>query len=155
MNSKMEVAKKIKGRDAHLGIIGWFYAGRYWLERYAYIVHRITGLAMILYLVLHIFVVGERAKGQEAWNAMMSKIQSPLFEFLEFLLLVAFIVHALNGLRLILIELGFFVGKPSRPKYPYRTSISKQRPLVYLIMLVGAFFIVVSIYEFFKLGGGQ
>jgi succinate dehydrogenase cytochrome b556 subunit len=153
MSAKTEGKEVPRSLKNHLGIMGWVYAGRYWIERYAYLFHRITGLALICYLALHIYVVGERARGREAWEAIMSKMGSPVFKFLEFLLLAAFLVHAVNGLRLIFIELGFFIGKPSRPNYPFRTSIDRQRPFLYLIMLAGGVLIGISIYEFFHLGG--
>jgi succinate dehydrogenase / fumarate reductase cytochrome b subunit len=46
------------------------------------------------------------------------------------------VFHAMNGLRLILIELGFFLGKPQEPVYPYKSSVIKHRPLTYVIMLI-------------------
>jgi succinate dehydrogenase/fumarate reductase cytochrome b subunit len=36
----------------------------------------------------------------------------------EHLVFVAFAFHALNGVRLVLVELGFAVGKPLEPVYP-------------------------------------
>ena len=35
----------------------------------------------------------------------------------------------MNGIRLILVELGFGVGRPIEPVYPYRTSVDHQRSL--------------------------
>lgn len=151
MASKTDKKENPKSLDGRLGITGWIYAGRYWIERYAYLFHRITGLALIFYLCLHIYVVGERAKGQEAWESIMSKMDSPIMKFLEFLLVVAFLYHGVNGFRLILIELGFLIGKPTRPIFPYKTSIGRQRPIMYFLMIAGAVFIAMSIFEFFHL----
>lgn len=136
-----------------LGIIGWFYGGRYWIERYAYILHRISGFALIFYLSLHVFVTGERAKGSEAWEAIMGFLRTPVFHFLEYLLLIAFIYHAINGFRLIFLEFGVFLGKPAQPKYPYVTSIHKQRPFVFILMIIGAIFLIIATIEYFKIGG--
>jgi succinate dehydrogenase / fumarate reductase cytochrome b subunit len=151
MAAKTEKRASPKGLPNRLGIAGWVYAGRYWIERYAYLFHRITGLALVLYLCLHVFVVGERAKGEAAWNAIMDRMDGPLLRAGEFLLLVAFLVHAINGFRLILTETGFFIGRPGRPTYPFKTSIDRQRPLLIIVMLVGAVFIGLSTFEFFHL----
>lgn len=144
----MEKKIELKSKKNRLGIRGWIYAGKYGIERYAYILHRITGLALILYLILHIFVTGKRIEGTDAWKSTMGLLHNPLFKFFEFLLLVAFIFHAINGFRLILIEFGFFIGKPAPPKYPYISSIHKQRPLFYILMIFAGIFIFISILKF-------
>jgi succinate dehydrogenase / fumarate reductase cytochrome b subunit len=151
MAAKTQQKKTSKSLPNRLGIGGWIYGGRYGIERYAYLFHRITGLALILYLFLHIYVVGERARGQEAWESIMERMETPLFEALEYLLLVAFLYHALNGLRLVLTELGYLIGKPTRPTYPFTTSIARQRPFMYFLMLAGAVLVVASALEFFHL----
>lgn len=147
----MENLIKNKQYNNKLGIIGWFYAGKYWIERYAYILHRITGFGLIFYLLFHVFVTGERAKGEEAWKNIMGFLNQPLFKFLEYLILVAFLYHAINGFRLILTELAIFLGKPASPKYPYVTSINRQRILFFILMISAAILIIFSSLEFFKL----
>ena len=37
-----------------LGLKGWVFAGRYSFERYLYLGHRLSGLGLIAYMVLHI-----------------------------------------------------------------------------------------------------
>ncbi len=141
--------KRPRGR---LGIGGWVYGGRFGVERYAYILHRITGLGILLYFVAHIFVTAQRAHGQNAWESVMSAVGAPLFEFGEYLVFVAFAFHALNGIRLILAELGLILGKPGRPVYPYQTSIMRQRPVFVVLMVLSAILIVAGTYDFFIVG---
>lgn len=135
--------------NKHLGIKGWVYGGNYLPERYAYTLHRLTGLALVLYLVLHIFV--NTAKISEtSWNYIINNLFSgPLFKIFEFFLMIAFLYHAVNGLRLILTEFGIFLGKPVQPKYPYVTSVQKQRAFMWILMIFCAIFIIISGYEFF------
>ena len=142
---------EIKRKDMRLGIKGWIYGGKYWMERYGYLFHRITGLALVFYLFLHIFVTGERTRGERVWSKVMEIMEKEYLEFLEFLLLVAFIYHAINGLRLIFTEFGFFTGKPAPPKYPYKMSIKAQRPFMYLLMFLAAVFIIISALDFFQI----
>ncbi len=81
----------------------------------------------------------------------MGIFESPLFSFGEFFVFVAFAFHAINGVRLILIEMGFAVGKAEEPVYPYRSSLNTQRPLTVLAMIVVAILIAVGGYEFIGL----
>jgi hypothetical protein len=52
----------------------------------------------------------------------------------------------------VLIELGFAVGKPIEPVYPYKTSLNVQRPLLILMMVLAAVFLAAGGYEFLGLG---
>src|SRR5687767_14425928 len=125
-----------------LGLKGWVFAGRYSFERYLYLGHRLSGLGLIAYMVLHIVETANRIRGEEAWAGLMALFASPPFRVIEYLLFVMAIFHALNGIRLILIELGFFLGRPQEPVYPYKSSVMKHRPLTYVIMLL-AFVVMV------------
>ena len=134
-----------------LGLIGWAVGGKWGLERYLYALHRITGLGMLLYLFLHIFVTASRVYGRNAWETWMGIFKSDVFAFGEFLVFAAFAFHAVNGIRLILIELGFWVGKPEDPVYPYRSSLNSQRPLMVVAMIITCVLVVAGGYEFFGL----
>jgi len=119
-----------------LGIKGWLYAGRYSFERYLYLGHRLSGLGLIAYMVLHIVETANRIRGEEAWAGLMALFASPPFKVIEYLLFLMAVFHAMNGVRLILVELGFFLGKPKEPVYPYSTSVLRHRPLTYVVMIL-------------------
>lgn len=119
-----------------LGLKGWVYGGRYTFERYLYLGHRLSGLSLIAYMVLHIVETANRMRGEQAWAGLMALFASPPFQVIEYLLFLAAVFHAMNGVRLILVELGFFLGKPREPVYPYSTSVMRHRPLTYIIMLL-------------------
>jgi len=141
-----------KKYDNRLGVAGWALGGRWGLERYAYTLHRITGLGILSYFLLHIFVTSTRVLGgREVWEAVMGFLHSPMFKIGEMLVYIAFCYHAFNGLRLVLIELGIMVGKPEEPIYPYKSSLNVQRPLLVVCMLLAGLFIVLGGYNFFKL----
>ena len=140
-----------KGRPNRLGIVGWLGGGRWGAERYLYTLHRVTGLGLLAYFLLHIFVTAARRFGQEAWQQSMARVTGPVFTLGEYLVFVAFAFHAINGIRLVLIELGFGVGKPIEPVYPYRTSVDVQRPLAVVVMLVAAVLVVLGGLDFFVL----
>jgi len=131
-----------KPYNNRLGIKGWMYAGPYTFERYLYLGHRVSGLGLIAYMVLHIVETANRIRGEEAWAGLMALFASPPFRVIEYLLFCMAVFHAMSGLRLILIELGFFLAKPQEPIYPYKSSVMKHRPLTYVIMIL-AFVVMV------------
>ncbi len=140
-----------KGRPNRLGIWGWLGGGRWGYERYLYALHRVTGLGILAYFLLHIFVTSSRALGQAAWQNAMAKVTGPVFTIGEFLVFAAFAFHAINGIRLVLVELGFAVGRPIEPVYPYRTSVDVQRPLAVGAMILAAVLVVLGGLDFFVL----
>jgi len=142
---------KHKEYPNNLGIIGWLGGGRWGVERYLYTLHRITGLGILFYFILHIFVTSSRVYGMDTWEKWMGFFGSPVFAIGEFLVFVAFAFHAVNGIRLILIELGFAVGKAEEPIYPYKSSLNTQRPLMVAAMIVAVILIAAGGYEFFGL----
>ena len=119
-----------------LGVKGWVYAGKYSFERYLYLGHRLSGLGLIAYMVLHIIETANRIRGEHAWAELMALFASPPFRVIEFLLFAMAVFHAMNGVRLLLVELGFFLGKPKEPIYPYSTSVLRHRPLTYVMMII-------------------
>jgi succinate dehydrogenase / fumarate reductase cytochrome b subunit len=143
--------QKNKFRNNRLGLWGWLGGGRYGAERYAYALHRLTGLGILAYFILHIFVTGSRISGPASWQKAMETFAAPYFKFGEFLVFLAFAYHALNGLRLVLTELGFMLGKPQRPVYPYRCSVSKQRPLFVVVMILAVLIMVFGGADFYLL----
>ncbi len=143
--------RDIKRFDNHLGIAGWLGGGRWGMERYLYTLHRVTGLGILLFFLMHIFESSVRIFGPESWNAAMDFLKHPLFKVGEFVVVIGFAFHALNGLRLILIELGFAVGKAEEPVYPYKSSLNVQRPLAIVVMVVAAIFIVAGGLNIFVL----
>ena len=76
---------------------------------FAWILHRLTGL----YLILHVWGL-KSMTDPDAYNYLITKYHGPLFKLGEFFLLGAVIYHALNGLRIVLID---FVGwSPNQKK---------------------------------------
>jgi len=143
--------RETKQFDNHLGVIGWLGGGRWGIERYLYIIHRVAGLGILLFFMMHIFESSVRIFGPESWNAAMNVLKHPVFKLGEFVVYFGFAFHALNGLRLILIELGFAVGKAEEPVYPYRSSLNVQRPLMIVVMVIAAVVILAGGMNIFVL----
>ena len=142
--------KQTLARQNYLGVSGWAWAGRYKLERYLYILHRITGLGMLLFILIHLVMTTFfRIQGQGVWEATMTLLHNPWFKVGEYLVVVAFVYHGLNGIRLILQELGFALGQPTPPVYPYKDSLRKKRPWTIALLAVIAILALVFLFDFF------
>lgn len=141
----MAQAKRYPNR---LGVKGWALGGRWGVERYLYTLHRITGLGLLFYFMLHILVTSARALGENAWTRAMASVHGPFFMIGEFLVFAAFAIHGANGIRLIAIELGWAVGKAEEPFYPFRTSLNVQRPLMLAVMILAAIIILAGGWDF-------
>lgn len=137
-------SKEPKSYATRLGLKGWAYAGRYSFERYLYLGHRLSGLGLLAYMVLHIVETANRMRGEQAWAELMALFASPPFKVIEYLLFAAAVFHAMNGIRLLITELGFFLGKPKEPVYPYSTSVMRHRPLTYAIMVLAGLIILLG-----------
>jgi len=70
----------------------------------AFILRRLAGVALVLYLFLHIWVIGSVNDGPEAFNARLALVQTPLFKLLEVGLLAAVLYHGIEGIRLIIVH---------------------------------------------------
>jgi len=71
--------------------------------------HRVTGLALTLYLGLHLVLLNQLRAGPGAWDAFVSLVRSPVFLILDALLLGAAAFHGFNGIRLTMLGLGWAV----------------------------------------------
>ena len=133
------------------GMLRWLGGGRHGAEGYVYALHRLTGLVLLLFLISHALLGAARLIGLDLWAQLMSLALSPAVQVLKYPLFAAFAFHALNGVRLIVVELGFAVGRAERPVYPYRGSIKKQRPLLLGTMILAAALLVVGQLDVLRL----
>jgi succinate dehydrogenase / fumarate reductase cytochrome b subunit len=78
---------------------------------FAWILHRLSGLGLIFYLLLHIWVIGHLVGGKESFDSIMAFFYNPLFKFLEIGLIGVIFYHLFNGLRVTLVDMGLLVEK--------------------------------------------
>jgi len=100
------------------------------VDMISWILHKITGFAIVSFLIFHIWGMSQMSKGPDAFNAVIEAYKTPLFKFGEVLLLGAMLFHGLNGMRIIL---GEFT----------RWAMDRHRLLLLLTyVLAGALFII-------------
>jgi len=71
---------------------------------FSWILHRLTGLALLLYLFLHMIVLSTSQKGPDSFNRIMEGFHNPLTTFLEVCLIACIAFHLFNGLRIIIAD---------------------------------------------------
>jgi fumarate reductase subunit D len=78
----------------------------YW----AFLVHRISGLALALFLPAHFWVLGRSLQGESSLDAFLQLTDRPLFKLGEWGLVLLLALHAAGGARLLVIEFGAWSG---------------------------------------------
>ena len=81
------------------------------LGTFAWILHRLSGLALISYLLLHIWVISHLTGGAKSFDGIMHAFGSSAFKFLEVGLVGVILYHLFNGLRVTLIDMGILIEK--------------------------------------------
>lgn len=79
-----------------------FYRGKE--GQWSWILHRLTGVAVLLFLFAHIldtFLIGW---GPEIFNKVMKIYSHPFFRVNEIFLFAAVLYHSINGVRIIIID---------------------------------------------------
>ncbi len=93
---------------------------------WAWILHRITGLGLVFYILLHTFLMTlSLLRGQNAFDVTLSVLMgNPIFEILDILLLGAVLFHACNGIRILLFDIGIGI------------TVSSQKIIFWILMAV-------------------
>jgi succinate dehydrogenase / fumarate reductase, cytochrome b subunit len=94
---------------------------------WAWILHRITGLGLVFYILLHTLLMGiSLLSGQAGFDETLALLMgNPVFEMLDTLLLGAVPYHGLNGIRILLFDMGIGI------------SLKAQRRIFWIFMAVG------------------
>lgn len=92
-------------------LLKWFDPRHRALGYWAFILNRLSGLGLTLYLFLHLIMLGQLAKGPEAYDGFIALVRSPLFLAGELLVVAAAFIHGLNGIRIGITSFGYAEGK--------------------------------------------
>jgi len=71
---------------------------------WAFAIHRISGLALAVFLPLHFWVLGEALAGEAALDGFLRWTERPLVRASEVVLVFSLAIHFGGGLRLLLVE---------------------------------------------------
>lgn len=90
---------------------------------WAHVMHRLSGLALSLYLLIHVIVTRGLISGPDGFEKSMKILENPAFRLLEIGLLGVVVYHALNGMRILIFD---FFDVPS----------AYQKPIWYGVMTI-------------------
>ena len=80
----------------------------YSIQNLMFILHRGTGLALVAYLIAHILTISTALLwGGAVFTSVMKKLAAPAFLALDIALFGCVLLHALNGLVLMMNERGW------------------------------------------------
>lgn len=79
----------------------------YW----AFVVHRVSGVLLAVFLPLHFWALGQSLAGAAAFDQFLAWADQPLVKFAEWGLVVLLTAHLTGGVRLLLIEFAPWSGQ--------------------------------------------
>jgi succinate dehydrogenase / fumarate reductase cytochrome b subunit len=125
-----EASRGLEGQERaknRKGVLGWLIPFGQNRERWAYSFQRMTGVAVLLYVLGHLgdtsfFVGGPTGAGpdQSSWSFISGLVENSFGHLILVLVVLVITFHGINGIRLILSELGFLFKKPGPIEYPYK-----------------------------------
>jgi succinate dehydrogenase / fumarate reductase cytochrome b subunit len=118
-------------------LLAWFDVRRRRLGSWAFALNRLTGLALTLYLILHLVVLSMLLQGEAGWDRFIALARTPLFLSLDVILLFGVLFHGLNGIRLAMVGTG--IGVPG------------QKPFLRVLIALGVIILVVSAWRVFTI----
>ena len=81
---------------------GPIYRGRE--GQWSWVLHRVTGVIIILFLFAHVVDTAVVGWGPDAYNKVIRVYQNPYVGVLEFVLVGCVVYHALNGVRIMVMD---------------------------------------------------
>ena len=102
---------------------------------WAFILNRVTAIGLVVYLAMHLAVLGQLADGPDAYDRFLRFIEHPFFKLGELLVIAGGLIHGLNGIRITLTTFGI--------------AVRWQRQLFALVMLLSLAGMVIFGYKLF------
>ena len=107
----------------------------YKLGMWAWLLQRISGLAMVLFIFLHIWEISSVYRGgASGFDAVMQSLRTPAFIAGEWALFFAVVYHGINGIRLVLFDLGI--------------GVRAHKTLFWVVLAISAILIVSGSWAF-------
>ena len=119
------------------GIKGMANPTRYGIERFAYLLMRLTGLGLLAYFVAHIYETSMILKGRVGWDEFLALTQTTEGHIVLALVIGMSVFHTVNGIRVMLGHGGIGVGKPGRPDYPYKPQSQNMKNKLCIYASIG------------------
>jgi len=103
---------------------------------WTWVLHRITGVSVFFFLLVHVLDTALVRVSPEAYDLVIATYKTPIVNLLEIGLVGAVLYHALNGLRIILVD---FWAKGPR----YQRQMTWAIGTVWVVLMVpGTYFMI-------------
>ncbi|HEX7556027.1 MAG TPA: hypothetical protein VF338_05335 [Leptolinea sp.] len=96
----------MKGTPSPNKFLQWFDPRGRSAGGWGFIINRITGLGLILYLSMHLIVLFQLTQGPAAYDGFVTMMKNPVFILGELLVVADGILHGINGIRIGLTSFG-------------------------------------------------
>jgi len=103
---------------------------------WSWVAHRITGVAVFFFLLVHVLDTALVRVSPDIYDAVIATYKTPIVNLMEVGLVGAVLYHALNGLRIILVD--FWAPGPRHQKGMFRAIVA----VWLLLMIPGAYFML-------------
>ena len=147
MTEKIEITHESQARtDSKLSnLINWFNPFSRGVGMWAWLLQRITGLLLILYLINHFAVIGTMMLDStgELYNALTISFGQPLIPALGFIssfeflvdagLIAVMIYHGYNGIRVVVFDLA-------------PDTVRIRKPLFLILMILGVLTWIIAMW---------
>jgi succinate dehydrogenase / fumarate reductase, cytochrome b subunit len=107
---------------------------------WSWLLHRITGLGVLLFLLVHIVDISLLGFGPTVYNESIALFGTPVVRVISLALIGALLYHAFNGVRIILIDFW-----PKGAKYQGR-MFATVLVLTIICFLPMAYFVIAPIF---------
>ena len=97
--------------------------------QWSWLFHRVTGVAIILFLFAHVVDTAVVGWGPEAYNRVASVYHNPVVRTLELGLVAAVLFHSYNGIKILLID--FFPGLTR-----HITAIGRATIVIFVLSMI-------------------
>jgi succinate dehydrogenase / fumarate reductase cytochrome b subunit len=115
----------------------WFNPFRGGPGMWAFVLNRITGIGLVVYLGLHLVVLSTLFRGESGWNSFVTLAHSPAFLLLDVVLMAGILIHGLNGIRVALVGMGF--------------GTKSQKPTFVVLMVIAAVVLALATFRIFTI----
>lgn len=105
--------------------------------QWSWLIHRVTGLAILLFLLVHIVDITLIGFGPTVYNDGIAIFSTPIIRLVSVALIGAAVYHAFNGIRIILVDFWPAGYKYQQPMFTAVLVISIVATLAFAVYVLG------------------